>query len=108
MQNDNVYYVKVYPYIYTLDFELMVNRFVKSNILVLENIALFKNRILSSMQLYPFLYSEKNKSDYEIDKIVTKNIMVHLQRFFKKKHNSTFKKRIKVLNRTKKYKYNII
>jgi hypothetical protein len=89
MHNDNVYYVKVNPYIYKLGFEEMIDRFIKSNMLALEDNVLFKTKILHKMNKSTFVYFEKPQKDYEIDKIVTKKMMIHLQIFFKKKYNST-------------------
>ena len=34
---------------------------------------------------YNFVYVKKNEKDYELDKIVSKKIMIHLQTFFDKK-----------------------
>jgi hypothetical protein len=38
------------------------------------------------MNKYHFTYVEKNEKEYELDKIVTKKIMMHIQDFFKKKY----------------------
>ena len=40
------------------------------------------------MMKYDYTYVEKKTKDYDIDKIVTKKTMIHLQDFFNK-HNKT-------------------
>lgn len=110
MQGDNVYYIKVRPYIYDLSFEMMIRRFLESDIgkrlLVSHATQLsFKNYVLTFMMHFKFLSAKKTKEEYEIDKIVTKKTMVHLQTFFAK--NRTYpilKHRAKYTNRSKSYK----
>ena len=92
MNYDNVYYIKVKPYIHDLQFDLMIHRFLQSNI-AMEFIdrskeAEFIQFMTNNMNNYTFIYSGKNKEEYEIDKIVTKKTMAHLQTFFNKNSNS--------------------
>lgn len=88
MNANNVYYIKVRPYTYDLPFESMVKRFIESKtgkkFLTDEKMTeTFYNYILSYMLQFQFLYVNKTSEEYEIDKIVTKKTMVHLQTFFK-------------------------
>ena len=85
MHNDNVYYIKVNPYIHNLHFDTMIMRFLKSNIID-KNGTIFSEFIKNEMNKYHFTYVEKNEKEYELDKIVTKKIMMHIQDFFKKKY----------------------
>ena len=39
----------------------------------------------SFIDRYKFFYEKKNENDYDLDKIVSKKIMIHLQTFFDKK-----------------------
>ena len=41
--------------------------------------------MLAYMKNYNYTFIEKSKDEYEIDKIVTKKTMLHLQTFFNKK-----------------------
>ena len=57
------------------------------------------------MTQFEFLSAKKSKEEYEIDKIVTKKTMVHLQTFFAK--NKTYpilKHKVKYTSRSKSYK----
>jgi hypothetical protein len=92
MNYDNVYYIKVKPYIHDLQFDLMIHRFLQSNIakefIDKTKEAEFIQFMTNNMNNYTFIYSGKNKEEYEIDKIVTKKTMAHLQTFFNKNSNS--------------------
>ena len=64
--------------------------------------------MLEQFKDYKFEITEKNAEEYNIDKILSKKIMIHLQDFFKmslsnntyKKTNKNYKKNNK--NKTKK------
>lgn len=110
MNSDNVYYIKVKPYVYDLPFELMIQRFIESKLsekFFIDEASKqsFYNYILSYMMQYNYLYTNKTSEEYDIDKIVTKKTMVHLQSFFNK--NKTYpliKRRTIHTNRSKTYK----
>ena len=67
----------------------MTQRFIESNIFSIlsydKELKYFKDFILSFMNQYGFIYIEKSKEEYDVDKIVTKQAMIHLQSFFKHK-----------------------
>jgi hypothetical protein len=111
MNNDNVYYIKVKPYTYDLSFESLIHRFSESEISTHilktnEEKKAFLHFMTSYMNQFQFLYVNKTKEEYEIDKIVTKKIMIHLQTFFNKRKienslkNSTVGKIKKSKNKT--------
>jgi len=93
MHNQNVYYIKVNTYTYHLKFDEMLHRFVNSGIecVDLEAIKLYMNE-------YYFIDLKKSQSDYDLDKRMTKKIMLHLQDFFRKKYQMTTPKKTKRLN----------
>ena len=117
MENENVYYINIKPYIYDLEFDTIINRFINSNLLehILTNKTDFINYCKQFMKKYQYTYKEKTKLEQEIDVILSKKIMTHLHDFFenffneaegkkyekkqnkskknlKKKHNKTIKK----------------
>ena len=110
MNNENVYYIKVKPYVYDLEYALIVQRFVESKIgkkfLTGEpNVKSFYDYTIAYMTQFKFLFKNKIVEEYEIDKIVTKKIMVHLQSFFNKnKSYRLVKYKIKNTIRGKTYK----
>ena len=112
MVDDNVYYIKLKPYIYNLQFNTMLERFINSKYgNKLNNINDFTEFMNNFINKYDFVYSKKNEKDYELDKIISKKIMIHLQIFFENswqdidnkhdkddiiiKHNNKYKKNVK-------------
>jgi len=61
---DNVVYIKVVPYIYDLPNEVI------------------QKRLGINTTSLSFSYIEKSNQDFEIDKIISKKIMLYLQKFF--------------------------
>jgi len=93
MNNENVYYIQIKPYIHDLSFEVIVQRFISSEygktfFATKDEKTAFVNYINNYMFQFQFLYIKKSKEEYEIDKIVTKKTMIHLQTFFNK--NNTY------------------
>lgn len=87
MCNKNVYYINIKPYVHGLSFKTMINRFINSTVgneyLEKQNINEFKENMLKHMAKYKLNIHDKSEKDYEIDKILGKQIMHHLQDFFK-------------------------
>ena len=105
MANDNINYINVNPYIYDIDFNDMIDRFINSNILSNDNndeTAITRTFILNFMKKYNYIYIKKTNDSQNIDKIISKKILYYLDQFFKKKN-------IKIqTNKTKKQKNNNI
>lgn len=106
MSNKNVYYIHVKPYIHDLSFEEMITRYQDSGIGVSFIKKDFKDNMLKYMNNYLFTYTPKTHEEIEIDKVVSKEIMIHLQHFFKHpiSKNKKTKQRngYKVANKTRK------
>lgn len=84
---DNVYYIKVNPYVYNLSINVIVNRFLSSKIsneigLTKDNQSNFIKYIRDNIVYYKYVYKPKNMEEFEMDKIVTKQLLVLLQEFF--------------------------
>jgi len=107
MNADNVYYIKISPYTHDLNFDLMIRRFINHDIskrLIFgpHTEKEFSDFMKNNMNNYEFACMEKSKEEYEIDKIITKKTMEHLQSFFNKNkrtnspqsgHKKTYKNR---------------
>jgi hypothetical protein len=91
MKHDNVYYIKIKPYTYDLSFDLLIERFSSSNIgkKIMDDDTHFAVFMKHFIQQYKYIYEEKSPEELEIDKIVTKKTMIHLQQFFSK-NNAQF------------------
>jgi hypothetical protein len=90
MNNHNVYYIKLKPYVYNLTYDTLIKRFISSdigrNIIKNGEYDYFYDFIKNFMNNFDFVYTGKSKEDYNIDKIITKKTMIHLQKFFNKKY----------------------
>jgi hypothetical protein len=108
MNNHNVYYIKIKPYTYNLSFEILIQRFISSEIgkklIQDESYDYFSDFVKNYINNYDFVYNNKTQEEYEIDKIITKKTMTHLQHFFSKKYLQPTTKRNKVIKNKKNSK----
>jgi len=96
MANDNIYYINIKPYYHDLKFEEMLDRFKKSEIgkKIIGNETDFDNSMMEHINLFKYMVVEKNEKEYEVDKIVGKYVISHLQIFFNRSlKNRTIKNR---------------
>ena len=86
MANDNIYYINVKPYYHDLKFEYMLDKFSKSDIgkKIINNDDNFIKIMNEHIKLYKYDCINKETNEYEMDKIVGKQIVKHLQEFFNK------------------------
>lgn len=84
MNNDNIYYIKIKPYIHTLHFDDMIERFITSNTSkkIITNNDSFRSFMTKTMNRHSFIMNIKSKEEYEIEKITSKKIIIHIQTFF--------------------------
>ena len=109
MVDDRVYYINLKPYVHDLPFEIMVDRFIKSGIIDLnKNVNVteveFTKDMLSYMKRYNHDYVEKTKEAQNVDKILSKKILQHLQTFFNKNTNKKNKSRKIFKNKNRQIK----
>jgi hypothetical protein len=108
MANDNIYYINIKPYTYDLKFEEMIKRFLESGIgkrIVNDDIIEFEELIMTHIELFKYLVIEKDEKEYEVDKVLGKHIISHLQLFFNRStKNRTIKNRVNKKNGTFKNK----
>ena len=113
MVDDRVYYINLKPYVHDLLFETMIERFIKSGIIntntntntnINTNITDFTQSMLSHMNKYRHSYVEKTKEAQNIDKILSKKILQHLQAFFNKSTNKPLKSRKILKHKSKSVK----
>lgn len=85
---NDVYYIKVSPYVHNISMNVMVNRFLESSISsklgIVEGSSAseFIRFVRSKIIQYNYAYIPKTKDGYDMDKIVTKQMMILLQKFF--------------------------
>ena len=108
MTNNNIYYINLKPYYYDLNFEEMISRFNNSwiGVNLIKNADEFNEYMINEFKKYNYEVIEKNKDEYEIEEILGKQIMDHLEEFFNIKNKNMIKKtngtRKNTLNRKNK------
>jgi len=105
MANSNIYYINVKPYYHDLKFKDMIDLFINSKISnsLIADKQDFINSMLTDFVRYNYEYIHKSNEECEIDKILGKKIMTHLEYFFNStnKKTKTMKKIKTVTNRNK-------
>ena len=113
MDKENVFYINIKPYRYSLTFEEMASRYYKKilsktqdnsvNIPVI-NESDFCKKIVTFMKLYNYMVIKKSIAEENTDKIVSKTLLSHLEEFLKRERLPTTRKRYNKRVRTKRYK----
>jgi hypothetical protein len=114
MYNKNVYYINLKPYVHDLNFDEMLTRFKNSEIgkkyLKTSELNTFTDYMNHEFKLYNYTWTEKKQDDYEIDQILSKQLLIYLEKFFTKpllhfdKDNETVPNKMNKMNRTKKFR----
>lgn len=85
MTHENIYYIKVKPYVHNIQIDELIRRFSLSTLchkfITIKNtnmVEYIKQYILSC----DYVYIKKSKKDYAIDIVITKKILEHLHDFF--------------------------
>lgn len=97
MINDNVYYIKVKPYTYTINYEIMAERYYNYNYKKYNNgiyidETTFVDNIMKYMNSIRLPVYDKSNEELNIDNIVSKSIMYHLNTFLYEKINEKSQK----------------
>jgi hypothetical protein len=101
MVNNNIYYIKVKPYEYTIDYKTMAERYYKNNNIVMNEDDFIRNTETYMKKINLPIYT-KSDEELNIDTIVSKTILHHLNNFFALKFNADDKTQKRKL----KYKKN--
>lgn len=105
MANDNIYYINIKPYYHDLSFEELLDRFKKSAIgkKIIGDDDDFDTCMIEHIKLFKYEVVKKHDKEYEVDKVLGKHIISHLQTFFNRStKNRTIKNRGNKKNKTLK------
>jgi len=107
MANENIYYINVKPYYHDLKFEDMIIKFRESKIgkelLINKDLNDFINFMFNEIKNYKYDVIEKKQNEQEIDELIGKQIIVHLQEFFSKSDKTkTLKNRNRYRNKSRR------
>jgi hypothetical protein len=94
MSNNNIYYINLKPYYYDLKFEEMILRFIKSEIGkdLIKDPDEFEYFMMDEFKKYNYDIIEKHVDEYEVEEVLGKQIMEHLEEFFNIKSKPVTKK----------------
>lgn len=89
MEQDNVYYINVKSYIFTMPFAEMAERYFEKYLRSSEPEKKndFIEAIVRNMKKYNFIVHSKSALEQNADKVVSKQLMIHLENFFKKERS---------------------
>lgn len=108
MTHNNIYYINIKPYYHDIKFNEMILRFKNSDAgrKIIDNDNNFDNTIMEHINLLNYKVIEKDEKEYDVDKILGKHIISHLQIFFNNSNkNKTLKNKKNKKNKTyKNYK----
>jgi hypothetical protein len=95
MEHNNVYYINIKPYTFSMPFDKMADRYhQKKNLSV--NKEDFIKEMVSYMEKYNYPVVEKSTIETDVDNIVSKKIITHLEDFFKRTKKKTTRKKMSV------------
>ena len=86
MEHEQVYYINVKPYVHQLSVQTLTDRFMQSHALRSSTdmgAADLRHRVSTFMQRFSATHVPKDPMEQEIDRIISKKIMEHLNEFFK-------------------------
>jgi hypothetical protein len=86
MEHGQVYYIHVKPYVHQLSVQTLTDRFMQSHALrstTRMGAADLRHRVSGFMQRFSATHVPKDPMEQEIDRIISKKIMEHLNEFFK-------------------------
>jgi hypothetical protein len=80
MKNNNVYYINIKPYVHDLPYDTLIERYIKNY--PAKNTPTFITHCKKHLSRYNHTVVDKNPEEYDIDKILTKQILHHIRIFF--------------------------
>jgi hypothetical protein len=96
MVDDQVFYIKVEPYLYPIDFNEMIKRYINLQELIDKKFIKEMNNLYKK---YNYKVVDKDEEEYKIDKIVSKKLFSHVKNFLNYNNRKTYKRRI-IKNKT--------
>ena len=81
MAHKNVFYINVKPYIYSIKPSILCDRFLKNNISDGFPRKAFTNFIKNLFIDYEYDHHNKDIDEFELDKVISKNILLMLDSF---------------------------
>ena len=93
MEHDNVFYINVKPYTTNLKFKEMSERYYAKYTHPTIAPDIFHKKMVDHMKLYKFSVVTKSDEAKKIDRVISKQIVIYLEEFFRKHRKNTTRKR---------------
>jgi len=98
MEQDNVYYINVKPYVFSLPYETMAEHYYSACLKKTQaDKSTFVNSIVNTMNRYNYIVQLKSELEQNTDKVVSKQLLIHLENFFKKSRSKNTRKQQAVI-----------
>lgn len=105
MEDKNVYYINLFPYVYHLEWNVMIDKFweeFKNELDTSITKDFFTSKIMACINRYNVSIEEKSKEEYDAEMVVSMRIIKHLKEFFSDVPNHYTRGRKLPNNKTKK------
>lgn len=105
MKDDNLYYINIKPFYYSIPYNIMSERYRK---LYIDNLLHpnFVDNIVKHMKKYSFNVVKKSNAEIAVDEVISKQMIIHIIKFFNKhaRNKTSVNKKKSFLNRTRRIK----
>jgi len=101
MRADNVYYINVKPYTYSMRFDTMAERYYDRFVPAMDR-SVFVKKVVAYMRSFRYTHTEKRIDEKAVDDVISKQIIIHLDEFFARGKSATRKRRRRVRSGTRK------
>ena len=105
MEDKNVYYINLFPYVHYLEWNIMLERFwhqFKDEIDDSITKSYFTSQMLTCINNYNISVERKNYEEYDAEKVVSMRIIKHLKEFFSDDSNITPRRKQDPKNKTRR------
>ena len=110
MEDKNVYYINLFPYVHYLDWNVMIDRFWSEFGKDIENTyskKYFTSQMMACISRYNISVEKKKPDEYDAEMVVSMRIIKHLKEFFSDDQNNKKTKSRKLPNNKTKKKHTI-
>lgn len=94
MKANNVYYINVKPYFYTMRYDIMAERYYDRFVPAIKRSDFVRN-VTEYMQKFRYTHFDKKLDEKAVDEVISKQIMLHLDDFFERGKLATRKRNCK-------------
>lgn len=92
MEDKNVYYINLFPYVHHLEWSVMINRFwdeFSNSFDASLTKKYFTSQMMECIHRYNISQEPKNDDEYAVESVISLKILNHLKDFFSNAHNKT-------------------